>query len=69
MEGIKYPSKNDWKNVMSSSLTNVLFAKRVKIYPAYISKHKLNNEKQVIHLMIQNGEGWHYIAVKNYLYY
>ena len=54
---------------MSSSLTNVLFAKWVKIYPAYISKHKLNNEKQVIHLMIQNGEGWHYIAAKNYLYY
>ena len=33
------------------------------IYPAYVSKHNSNREKQVILLMIQN-EGWHYLAVK-----
>ena len=26
------------------------------IYPAYVSKHHLNREKQVILLMIPNGE-------------
>ena len=40
----------------------VLYAK--KMYPAYISKHNSNLEKQVILLMIPNGEGWHYPAVK-----
>ena len=39
-----------------------------KIYPAYVSKHNSNHEKQVIILMIPNGEGWHYVEVKN-LYY
>ena len=38
--------------------------KKKKIYPVYISKHKSNREKQVILLMIQNGEEWCYIAVK-----
>ena len=27
-------------------------------------KHNSNHEKQVILLMIPNGKGWHYIAVK-----
>ena len=39
-----------------------------KIYPAYVSKHNSNHEKQVIILMIPNGEGWHYVEVKK-LYY
>ena len=43
---------------------NVLYAEKEKIYLAYISKHNSNREKQVIHLMIPNGEGWHYLAVK-----
>ena len=38
--------------------------KRKKIYPAYVSKHNSNHEKQVNLLMIPNGEGWHYLAVK-----
>ena len=38
--------------------------KRKKIYPAYVSKHNSNREKQVNLLMIPNGEGWHYLAVK-----
>ena len=35
-----------------------------KIHVAYKSKHNLNREKQVILLMISNGENWHYLAVK-----
>ena len=34
------------------------------IYPAYVSKHNSNCEKQAILLMIPNGEWRHYIAVK-----
>ena len=34
------------------------------MYPAYVSKHNSDREKQVILLMIPNGEGWHYLAVK-----
>ena len=44
---------------------NVLCVKEVNIYPAYISKHALHHEKQIILLMIPNGEGCHYLAVKN----
>ena len=35
-----------------------------KIYPACVSKHNSNREKQVIVLLIPNGKGWHYLAVK-----
>ena len=35
---------------------HVLYAKKEKIYPTYISKYKSNCEKQVIILMISNGE-------------
>ena len=35
-----------------------------KIYPAYVSKHNLIREIQDILLIIPNGEGWHYISVK-----
>ena len=49
-----------------------MYYKKEKKYPAYISKHNLNREKQVILLMVQNGVGcevksegqWHYLAVK-----
>ena len=68
-EGINYPSeKNDWKKFEKINVTialNVLYAKKEKIYPAYVSKHNSNRERQVILLMISNGEGqWHYLAVK-----
>ena len=43
---------------------NVLYVKKEKIYPAYISKQIQVVKKQVIILMIPNGEGWHYFAVK-----
>ena len=41
-----------------------MFTKKEKIYPAYVSKDNFNQEKQVIFLMIPNGEGRHSIAVK-----
>ena len=43
--------------------------KKKKIYAACVSKHNANSEKQVILLMILNGEGCHYPAVKNYQHY
>ena len=42
---------------------NVLYAKKEKIYCAYVSKHKSKREKQVILLIFPNVEVWH-IAVK-----
>ena len=49
-----------------------MYAKKEKAYPAYVSKHNLNHEKQVILLLIPYGKGheaksegrWHYFAVK-----
>ena len=58
--------KDDWRkfeknnNIIS---LNVLYAKK-EIYPAYLSRYNSNREKQIILLMISNGEGWHYLAVK-----
>ena len=36
----------------------------LKQNPTYISKHNSNRENQVILLMISQGEGWYYLAVK-----
>ena len=36
-----------------------------KIHIAYKSKNNLTREKQVILLMISNGENWHYLVVKS----
>ena len=67
-EGINCPSeKDEWKESEKNNLTialNVLYAKNEIIYPAKISKHNSNREKQVIILMIINAERWYYIAVK-----
>ena len=55
------------KKIEKSYLTialDALCAKKEKIYPADVSKHNPNCEKQVIHLMIPNGEGRHYLAVE-----
>ena len=57
--------KKTEKNNITTVL-NVLYAKREKIYPAFASKHNSNREKQAIILMISNGEKMsHYLAVKN----
>ena len=55
--------KNSQKNNLTIAL-NVLYAKKEKIYPAYILKQNSNREKQVILSMIPNGEGWNYLEVK-----
>ena len=34
------------------------------MYPANVSKHNSNCKKQIILLIIPNGEGWHCLAVK-----
>ena len=47
-----------------SSFFNVFYVKKYKTYPAYVSKYNSNRENQVILLMIPNGEGCHYLAVK-----
>ena len=39
-------------------------SKKMIICPAYISKYILNHENQIIVLMIPNGQGWHYLAIK-----
>ena len=42
-----------------------MYAKKyIYIYPAYVLKHRLHHEKQVILLMIPKGKGWQYPAVK-----
>ena len=56
--------KNNWAIALI-----VLYAKKENIYPAYVSKGKSNCKKQVILLMVRNGEGWHYLAVTNYQHY
>ena len=63
-EGINLPSeKDDWKkfeknniNVRNAIALNVLYVKKEKIYPAYISKHNSNREKQVFLFMTPNGK-------------
>ena len=71
MEGINFPSqKDDWRKFEKNNVAialNVLYTKNEKMYPAYVSKHNLNREKQVILLMIPNEEKWHYLAVKKLL--
>ena len=57
------------KNLRKIITLNVLHAKKEKIYPTWNSEHDSKCEKQIILLMIPKGEGWHYIAVKNYHHY
>ena len=45
---------------------NVSYVTKMNIYPAYISKHILNFEKQIILLMVPHGEGWHCLALKKW---
>ena len=61
-------SKN-WKNFeLNNEISlNILYVPHntIKIQVAYKSKHNLTREKQVILLMISNGENWHYLVIKN----
>ena len=61
---------NYWKKFEKNNRTialNVFYAKNEN--PAYVSKHKSNREKQVIFLMIPNGEGGIILQEKYYQHY
>ena len=67
---IDFPSTSeDWKKfeLNNEIALNILYVpyNTKKIQVAYKSKHNLTREKQVILLMISNGENWHYLVVKN----
>ena len=67
---IDFPSTTkDWKKIELNNeiALNILYVPHntKKIEIAYKSKHNLTREKQVILLMISNGENWHYLTVKN----
>ena len=59
-EGINYPSKiDDWKMFEKNNLIialNISCTNKKEILPAYISKHNLIREKQIILLMTRNEE-------------
>ena len=67
---IDFPSTSkDWKKfeLNNEVALNILFVphntKKTEI--AYKSKHNFTREKQIILLMISNGENWHYLVVKS----
>ena len=67
---IDFPATSkDWKKLESNNeiALNILYVPHntKKIQVAYKSKHNLTSDKQVILLMIGNGENWHYLVVKN----
>ena len=67
---IDFPATSkDWKKLESNNeiALNILYVPHntKKIQVAYKSKHNLTCDKQVILLMISNGENWHYLVVKN----
>ena len=67
---IDFPSTSkDWKKfeLNDEIAFNILYVPHnpKKIEIAYKSKHNLTREKQVILLMISNGENWHYLVVKS----
>ena len=67
---IDFPSTSkDWKKfeLNNETVLNILYVPHntKKIEIAYKSKHNLTREKQVILLMISNGENWHYLVVKS----
>ena len=69
-KNIDFPSTSkDWKKfeLNNEIALNILYiphdTKKIEI--AYKSKYNLTREKQIILLMISNGENWHYLAVKS----
>ena len=52
------------KKMIGKKVRKKMYVKKEKVCPAYVSKHNSNHGKQVILLMIPNGERWHYVAVK-----
>ena len=60
-------NENYLQYVSNETALNILYVPHntKKINIAYKSKHNLTREKQIILLMITNGEKWHYLVVKN----
>ena len=62
-------TSKDWKKfeLNNEIALNILYVLHNTKKPeiAYKSKHNLTREKQVILLIISNGENWHYLAIKN----
>ena len=70
LKDIDFPSTSkDWKKfeLNNEIALNILYVPHntKKIEIAYKSKHNITREKQVILLMISNGENWHYLVVKS----
>ena len=70
LKDIDFPATSkDWKNfeLNNEIALNILYVPHntKNIQVAYKSKHNLTREKQVILLMISNGENWHYLVVKS----
>ena len=57
---MKYPSgKNDkkkLKKIIQQLLLICYMLEKMNKYPAYVSKHNLNHEKQIILIMFPNGK-------------
>ena len=67
---IDFPSTSkDWKKfeLNNEVALNILYVPHntKKLEIAYKSKHNLTREKQIILLMISDGENWHYLVVKS----
>ena len=54
----------NWKDEVALNILYVPHNTK-KIEISYKSKHNLTREKQIILLMISNGENWHYLVVKS----
>lgn len=71
MERYFYPlERNDWIKFEKSNLTivlNVSYVKEDETCEAYISKHNLKHEQQVVLFIISNQEGWHYLLITQLL--
>ena len=63
------PTNKDWKKfeLNNEVALNILYINHNtrKIKVTYKSKNNLTCDKQVILLMITDGEKWHYLTVKN----
>ena len=71
-EDIDFPSTSkDWKKFeyYNDVALNILYVpyNTKKINIAYKSKNNLTQERQIILLMISDGQKWHYLVVKNLL--
>ena len=69
-EDIDFPSTSqDWKKFECNNevALNILYVpyNTTKINIAYKSKNNLTHERQIILLMISDGQKWHYLVVKN----